>query len=255
MWRRIVKDAHPEPIDLLFAGEDYGAVLAAYVGGTFVGLGGRIMSADRNGVGGLSGSAVRRHPWSQWKWLPPQVRAFYTRTVCLHGVESTGKSTLASRLADHFDTVLVPEYGRAHCAVYGTECTRDDLLLIGKSQAALIEASKPWSNGTLIADTDSLMTAAWSEMMVRKAPIELMQQPKADVYLLLNPDVAWIDDGTRLYPGAKRVEFHDVAQRVLRDAGVRYESLSGDWDQRFRRAVEVIGELIQERSDQSVRNR
>ena len=37
------------------------------------------------------------------------------KRICLHGPESTGKSTLATRLAAHFGCEVVPEYGRAYC--------------------------------------------------------------------------------------------------------------------------------------------
>ena len=243
VWEAIVRQAHPEPIDLLFAGESYGAELARRVGGRFAGLGGRIMAADRSGVGGISATAVRANPWAHWRWLPPPVRAFYARTICLHGVESTGKSMLAERLAVHFDTVAVAEYGRIHCEIHGTDCTGDDLLLIGRAQQAMIEAAKRWCNRRLIADTDALMTAAWSRMMLGDVPGELLRQPRADLYLLLEPDVPWIDDGTRLFGGPDRVRFHRQATEVLERAGVRFERLTGDWDERFDQAVKLADAL------------
>ena len=56
---------------------------------------------------------------------------------------------------------------------------------------------KKLTQARLIADTDALMTAAWCEMLLGERPAELMQAPKADLYLLLEPDLPWIDDGTR----------------------------------------------------------
>ena len=244
VWRNIVKSAHPEPIDLLFAGERYGAELANQVGGRFIGLGGRIMDADQAGIGSISATAIRADPWSYRRWLPAAVRAFYSRTVSLHGVESTGKSVLAERLAEHFDTVAVAEYGRIHCELHGNDCTRDDLLLIGAAQQALIEAAKPWCNRLVISDTDALMTSAWSEMMIGEVPLELAGYPKSDLYLLLEPDTPWIDDGTRLYGGDERMRFHDIAAGILKDSGVRFETVGGDWEQRFERCVEAIEQFL-----------
>ena len=34
------------------------------------------------------------------------------RSICLHGPESTGKSTMAPELARHFGSACVVEYGR-----------------------------------------------------------------------------------------------------------------------------------------------
>src|SRR6185369_3741085 len=89
-WKRIVARHHPDPIDYVFAGESYGAELAKQTGGLFVPLGGRILEADQDGVGGLSGSAIRADPWRHWQLLPHPVRRHYGLTVCLHGIESVG---------------------------------------------------------------------------------------------------------------------------------------------------------------------
>lgn len=244
IWRNIIRAAHPEPIDLVFAGEAYGARLAAEVGGYFVPLGGRIMAADPDGIGGLSGRAVRAAPWAHAAFLPGPVRAHYTRTVVLHGVESTGKSVLAERLARHFGTVWVPEYGRAQAEVHGGQMDAADLILIGAAQSAMIDAWKAWATRILFADTDALMTAAWARMMIGDAPDALMNHPRADLYLLLEPDVAWVDDGTRIYGSdAARARFADLSRAVLDAAGVRWTPIRGDWDARFAAAVAAVETL------------
>ncbi len=243
-WKPIIAAVHPEPIDYLFAGEDYGAELARQVGGMFVPLGARILGADQGGLGGLSGSAVRTDPFGHWNFLPPPVRDHYALTICLHGVESVGKSTLAERLAAHYDTIVVPEYGRAHCELYGTDCRDTDLRLMGLAQQASIDAARPWCNRRLIADTDALMTAAWSQMMIGYASDELLVQRKADLYLVLSTDAPFIDDGTRIYGDPEvRAKFDRVAREVLRVARVNIVEISGSWDERFDAACLAIDAL------------
>src|SRR5688572_29539504 len=244
IWRRIVAKAHPEPIDYLFAGEVYGSQLAHEVGGLFVPLGARVLGADQAGLGGLTSSAVRADPWGHWQFLPPPVRDHYALTICVHGVESVGKSMLAERLAAHYATVLVPEYGRTHCETYGTDCREQDLLLIGQAQQAMIEAARPWSNKLLITDTDALMTAAWSQMMIGYAPDELICHRQADLYLMLGTDAPFIDDGTRVYGEPEvRARFDRVAREVLAVARVNRVEISGSWDERFARACVAIDGL------------
>ena len=241
IWRSIVAKAHPEPINYLFCGEHYGAELACQVGGLFVPLGGRILGADGDGLGGLSGSAIRDDPWGHWRYLPAPVRNEYALTICLHGVESVGKSMLAERLAAHYGTLLVPEYGRAHCELYGTDCREKDLLLIGAAQQAMIDAARPWCDRRLIVDTDSLMTAAWSEMMIHVMPAVLLEQSKADLYLMLATDAPFIDDGTRVFgEPAVRERFDGIARRVLADAEVTSVEIRGSWDERFEAACTAI---------------
>lgn len=245
IWQAIVARVHPEPIDYVFAGEDYGAGLAGHIGGLFVPLGGRILNSDQGGIGGLSGAAIRDRPWAHWEYLPAPVRDHYALTICLQGVESVGKSTLAERLASHYRTILVPEYGRAHCEVHGTDCREADLLLIGEAQQASIEAARPWCNRILIADTDALMTAAWSQMMIGHLPDQLICHRKADLYLMLGNDVPFIDDGMRVYRlPDDRERFDRIARAALRVARVPLVDIFGSWDERFEAAVRAIDALI-----------
>ena len=250
VWKPIVAAVHPKKIDYLFAGEANGAELAKHVGGKFVPLGARILGADQAGLGGLSGSAVRADPFAHWSYLPPPVRDHYALTICLHGVESVGKSTLAERLAAHYDTIVVPEYGRAHCELYGTDCRDTDLRLMGLAQQASIDAARPWCNRRLIADTDALMTAAWSQMMIGYASDELLVQKKADLYLVLGTDAPFVDDGTRIYGEPEvRAKFDRVAREVLRVGRVPQVEIAGSWDERFDAACAAIDALSSQRRE------
>jgi NadR type nicotinamide-nucleotide adenylyltransferase len=249
IWRGIIAKAHPEPIDYVFAGEDYGSELARQVGGLFVPIGARFLGADQAGLGGLSSSAVRSDPWGNWQYLPPPVRDHYALTVCLHGVESVGKSMLAERLAAHYSTIVVPEYGRSHCETYGTDCREQDLLLIGSAQQAMIEGARPWCNRLLIADTDAMMTAAWSQMMIGYAPDALICHRQADLYLVLGTDAPFIDDGTRVYGDPDdRARFDRVAREVLAVSRANRVEISGSWEKRFEQARAAIDQMFGNRA-------
>ena len=243
IWKGIVDTVHPEPVDLVFAGEDYGIELARQLGGLFVPLGGRIRETD-DPVGSLSSTSVRGDPARYWPLLPEPVKAHYRRTVCLHGSESTGKSTLAAQLSRELGFHWVPEYGRSHCEVHREPLTRDDLLLIGRAQHAMAAAAARWAGPVLLLDTDALMTAAWCEMLLGERPAELMEAEKADLYLLLEPDLPWVDDGTRFFsdPG-DRQRFAAIAEAVLEDAGVRYERIGGGGAVRLEKARAAIAGL------------
>jgi NadR type nicotinamide-nucleotide adenylyltransferase len=243
IWEQIVAEAHPEPIDLLFAGESYGAELARHIGGRFVPLGGRFLDEDRDGTGGVSGIAVRADPAANWHWLPPVVRRDLVRTVSLHGVESTGKSSLAARLAQELGTIWVPEYGRSHCMVHGTDCTRWDLETIAAAQQAMIDAARPWSGPILLTDTDWVMTRAWHRMMLGTM-MAGPGYPLADLYILLSPGMSWVDDGLRLYGDEERRRHFDrLCREELEAVGARWIEVSGDWDSRHAGALAAINAL------------
>lgn len=244
IWQAIVAQVHPEPIDRLFAGEAYGAQLAAHVGGLFVPLGGRVLGASGDALAGLSASAVRADPAAHWPMLPAPVRRHYQRRICLHGAESTGKSTLAQRLADRLGTIWVGEYGRSHCEAHPGALSRDDLLLIGRAQQAMADASARWAGPLMLLDTDPLMTAAWCEMLLGDIPEELMAAPKADFYLLMEPDLPWIDDGTRYFAKQQdRDRFAHIAEQVLIRAGVPFARISGAGAAREDAALAAIAAL------------
>ncbi len=244
IWRGIVGEAHPEPIDFLFAGEEYGAELARQVGGLFVPLGGRVLGLIDDPISGLSASAVRSDPAAHWPYLPAPVQAHYRRTVCLHGAESTGKTTLAAALAEQTGALTVGEYGRSHCEAHKELLTLDDLLLIGRAQQAMIAATAEWAGPLMIADTDALMTAAWCEMLLGVRPAELMQAPKSDLYLLLETDLPWVDDGTRFFSdAADRHRFATIVEQVLRDAGVPFVRIGGEGAARLEAAQAAIGAM------------
>lgn len=163
------------------------------------------------------------------------------RVIALHGVESSGKSMLAERLAAHYGTAWVPEYGRTYAEQHGTCMGEADLLLIGATQAAMIADAALLSGELLIADTDTLMTAAWAQMMIGHMPDALLAAPKADLYLHLAADTEWVADDVRIYGDPEtRARFDTICRNVLAQAGVNHVAIDGDWDERFVHAVAAI---------------
>ena len=165
--------------------------------------------------------------------------------VALHGIESTGKSTLAAELATALNTAWVPEYGRGHCLAHGADCSAQDLRVIAATQQAMIAAAKASRGPIVIADTDWLMTRAWHAMMLGDA-MGGPDYPLADLYLHLAPDVPWIDDGLRLHAAAmERRRFDALCRAELAWAGVRWVEIAGDWNARRAAALAAIATLRQ----------
>ena len=165
------------------------------------------------------------------------------RTVCLHGPESTGKSTLAPKLAAHFGSALVEEYGRTYCEQHGLDLTMADLVAIGATHDAMIaDALARCTVSPLILDTDPLMTAVWADMLFgRRDPWFDAWAGVADLYLFLDSDVPWVDDGTRFFgSAAERKRFRDLALAELERRGVSYVVIDGPLAGRLARAVGVI---------------
>ncbi|AOR78238.1 AAA family ATPase [Novosphingobium resinovorum] len=169
------------------------------------------------------------------------------KTVCLHGAESTGKSVLCERLLVTRGWPFVPEYGRTYCEENGTDLTMTDLLVIAEGQARHNRRALSDDDGApvLLFDTDQLMTAAWAQMLFGEVPEALLAYPKADLYLLFEPDVPWQEDGTRFFGTADtRARFAALAEDMLVRAGVTFVRIAGTWGEREAKAVAAIEGLL-----------
>jgi NadR type nicotinamide-nucleotide adenylyltransferase len=120
LWPNLGDPSPPSPLshgargsrgpDVVFSSEDYGEPFARHMGARHV-----MVDRERATVP-ISGTAIRVNPLAHLDFLEPCVRAYFVRRVVLVGAESTGKTTLAQRLGERFDTQWVPEYGREYWA-------------------------------------------------------------------------------------------------------------------------------------------
>jgi NadR type nicotinamide-nucleotide adenylyltransferase len=165
-----------------------------------------------------------------------------TIRICLHGPESTGKSTLATRLAAHYGCEVVPEYGRAYCEGHGTDIGMAELVHIAETQDAMNRAAAAREGDRVLFDTDPLITAVWAEMMFgARDPWFDAFTGYADLYLLLDIDLPFVDDGLRVYAAAdQRRHFFDLCKAELDSRGVRYALIQGEGDIRFSAALDAI---------------
>ena len=166
-----------------------------------------------------------------------------TKRICLHGPESTGKSTLGTRLAAHLGCEVVPEYGRAYCEAHGTDIGMAELVHIGQTQDAMNQAAATREGAIVLFDTDPLITAVWAEMMFgTRDPWFDTFTGYADLYLLLDIDLPFIDDGLRVYARPEeRRHFFELCKAELDRRGVRYALIQGEGEERFKAALQAIG--------------
>jgi nicotinamide riboside kinase len=163
--------------------------------------------------------------------------------ICLHGAESTGKSTLAPRLAERLgDCAVVPEYGRVYCEANGTDLDERDLLAIVDGHLAATRAALARQPAWLVSDTDPLMTQAWATMLLgARLPRIDAWDGVADLYLVPAMDLPWEEDGTRLFGSdLARRQFMDVAVGELERRGLRWAWVKGEGHARLDSALAAI---------------
>jgi len=230
IWRDSLLAILPAPPDVVFTSDAYGEQLAQVLGARWVPI-----DPARAAVP-VSGTAIRADPLAHWRHLPHPVRAHYARRISVFGPESTGKSTLAVALAARLGTVCVPEYARAYLeARAGAAPTRADLDAIARGQAATEDALVPDCNGTLICDTDPLLTAVWCATLFGE-PMPLPAR-RYDLTLLCDVDLPWVADPARYLPDDRR-GFFDRCAAALRAAGRRTVIVRGP--RRLDQALEAI---------------
>jgi nicotinamide riboside kinase len=167
--------------------------------------------------------------------------------VCLIGPESTGKTTLAASLAEHYGTVWVPEYAREYALRVARPLTAEDTTPIAEGQIALEERVAPGArNGLLILDTDLLSSIAYSTHCHGHCPLWIAGAARSrlsDLYLLADIDVPFVEDAAR-EGGPDRADVMKVFEKVLDEHAVRVTRLRGSLDDRRATAIEAIEGLL-----------
>ena len=237
IWTRLFRERCPET-EVVFSSETYGDEIARRLTIDHV-----LVDLDRK-QHPVSGTAVRADPLSHWAHIPEPVRPYFAQRVALLGPESVGKSTMTRLLAEHFDCDWVDEYGREYTESMGPrDVTPDDFERIAIGQVEREEEAARHCNGLLICDTDAVTTEAFAEITLGYSPpsvTALADEHRHALYLLLDTDAPWVDDGTRWYP-SRRAEHMALIRRALERRGRDYVLIQGsDYDDRLRAAVAAV---------------
>jgi len=207
-----------------------------------------------------------------WSSLTPEQRAQRTRRVVLVCAESSGKTTLARELAEHYRarggvwarTRWVEEYGRDYTVELlrrqgvplddeqpaSAEWTARDFAVIAAEQQRLEDAAAASGSPVLFCDTDALATWLWERRYLgehshaaREAVPEL---PPRALYLIsdiagvpFEPDA--IRDGEH-YREAMQEWFVDE----LTERGERWQLVSGPRRERLSASIRAVDAVLAE---------
>ena len=164
------------------------------------------------------------------------------RRIVITGSESTGKTTLATRLAERYETVATPEFSRIYAEERRVPLDEHDVEAIATGQIALEERYAPRANAMLVLDTDLFSTVVYGPHYYGTlAPwIErLALERRGDLYLLMDIDVPWSPDAIR-DRGDQRAAMHALFRGMLERYGLRHVTIGGAWEERFETAVAAI---------------
>ncbi|MFN7910520.1 MAG: AAA family ATPase [Bacteroidota bacterium] len=123
------------------------------------------------------------------------------KKIAVIGAESTGKTTLCQKLAQHFNTTWVPEYARTYFESKSiNSCQLSDIELIAKQQLHNESILVKEANQFLFCDTNLITLKIWAELEFNQQ-IEFIEQilPKCnfDLVLVINNSIQWQKDSLR----------------------------------------------------------
>lgn len=172
------------------------------------------------------------------------------KRILILGPESTGKSTLAEKLAMHFAESWVPEVAREYLEKLERPYAYEDLFQIGKLQIRTEDELAMQANNYLFCDTDLRVIQVWSQHRYGKVDpwvLEEIARRTYDLILLCAPDLPWQADPLREHPELEmRQQFFEIYQQLSQASGIPWILISGDTDKRLSIAIQAVGSLKKE---------
>lgn len=153
---------------------------------------------------------------------------------------------MAQKLAAHFGGLLVPEFGRTYTEQLRRNLALEDHYAIAEGHEIAADQAASANPRVLVEDTDIVMTTAWATMLFGgRDAILSARQSRADLHLLLHPDVPFVADPVRMFGAdAERLRFHAIVEEEFAARGLEPVHIRGDWAQRWATAVEAIGQKL-----------
>ena len=242
VWSVEFKKLLPD-YDLVITSEPYGELVAGFMGIRHIPFD---MEKSQYPI---SASAIRNDLFANWHYLPDAVKPYFALKVVILGTESTGKTTLTELLAKHYNCSFVTEAGRDIIAD-STNFTFNDLQLVATEHAKRITEAILGASPLVIIDTDIHITKSYALFAFNGSlPVDntIYNINLADLYLYLNNDVPYYQDGTRLNKSDR--DLLDQSHReVLANHHINFVEISGDWQTRFEKAISEVSKLITTKS-------
>ena len=172
------------------------------------------------------------------------------KRILILGPESTGKSTLAEKLAKHFAEPWVPEVAREYLEKLDRPYAYEDLLQIGKQQMRTEDELAMQAQNYLFCDTDLRVIQVWSQHRYGKVDPWVLEELARRTYgliLLCAPDLPWQADPLREHPELEmRQQFFEIYQQLSQASGIPWILVSGDTAERLSTAIQAVGSLKKE---------
>ncbi|HUX11739.1 MAG TPA: adenylyltransferase/cytidyltransferase family protein [Spirochaetia bacterium] len=238
IWARTIRRYVPTGVDFVFASEDYGKQLAVDLGAAFIAV------DPARSVFPVSATEIRKDPIGNWKFIPPPVRPYYLRRICVVSDSALNptipQDELARALARECSTLYVTDYARFWLSRSDNAFSADSLDELLRAQAASEAAIAAQANRVLFVESSALQITVRAELHFPQLSKEI--HTAADHYFR-----AQRYDRYLVVPSADKgmSEFLERCVTRISDTGSEAILLHGNPEARLAEAIEVTQALLE----------
>lgn len=238
-WAKFLVNRFPD-MTHFYGSEPYIKMMAEHENKEYVLL-------NRN-VNPISGTKCRTETVKYFSYLSPYIKLKTVKRICIVGAESSGKSTLAYNLKQRYSTIstLIQESGRMLMSHQNLNRGHfEDFALKQYSNIFLNDHNcyRPFQ----FIDTDVGITSLYCDEYLNLGfELEVLQRLRArekyDFYLVLAPNVQFVQDGMRIHADQEKRErfFKRVLDNVMK-TGVPFKVINQtSYEDRFKTATTVL---------------
>lgn len=155
------------------------------------------------------------------------------KKIVLTGPESSGKSWLCEKLAEHFGALWIPEYARIYLEKNGSNYSYRDYMKMAQEHQLYQQEKLNDAKGLVFLDTDMLNYAVWSDVVYHKPTAWVEEQILKEtdhLYLIVYPDLSWESDPIRQNPNNRmmlfdkhlnQIEKHNRPYKTIKEQGLK----------------------------------
>jgi NadR type nicotinamide-nucleotide adenylyltransferase len=171
--------------------------------------------------------------------------------VCLLGAESTGKTTLAAALAETYETVWAPEYGRVYTEVgrpRDAPWRSEEFEHIARVHCWYEDFLAGLARRVLFCDTDAFTTAVFHEAYLGEPArgFDDLVARLYDLYVVCALDVPFEHDGLREFEEVRR-RHHETYVEHARASGSPWLVVEGSPAERLAAARAAVDAALEAR--------
>lgn len=238
----IIKQLAGRKITHFYSSEFYGEHVSKALGAV-----NRLVDCERNTVP-ISATQIRKDTYACRSYLHPLVYRDLITNVVFLGAPSTGKTTIASQLAQEYNTVWMPEYGREYWEQHQVNRRLSLMQLVEIAQGHLEreEVLLRQANQYLFTDTNALTTYHFSLYYHNTAAPELVQlaiesASRYDLVFVCLDDIPYDDTYDRSGEANRKI-FQRQIESELIIRKIPFFRLQGNLDARIQYVKKVLAQ-------------